>query len=187
MSAKYTPIAGYPDGVYNFGPRYDDTSTRASSRSLDAPAPRLGLAIRPATDALVRWLHERDAARTRARAPRVAPDAITSTRGPALSYSPTRSLPPQAETRRRVVLVLPRSDSRHRGGRSHRVRRTGRVSLRGGRQAGRRVLRAAVPLLRRPRRQRREVRSCERPANQHTRGQRRARTRSRHRSSRSEI
>ena len=39
MSAKYTPIAGYPDGVYNFGPRYDDTSTRASSRSLDAPAP----------------------------------------------------------------------------------------------------------------------------------------------------
>ena len=187
MSAKYTPIAGYPDGVYNFGPRYDDTSTRASSRSLDAPAPRLGLAIRPATDALVRWLHERDAGRTRARAPRVAPDAIPSTRGPTLSPSPTRSLPPQAETRRRVVLVLPRSDSRHRGGRSHRVRRTGRVSLRGGRQAGRRVLRAAVPLLRRPRRQRREVRSCERPANQHTRGQRRARTRSRRRSSRSEV
>jgi len=22
MSGKYAPIAGYPDGVYNFGPRY---------------------------------------------------------------------------------------------------------------------------------------------------------------------
>ena len=38
MSGKYAPIAGYPDGVYNFGPRYVTlTPTREPSTDLAPP------------------------------------------------------------------------------------------------------------------------------------------------------
>lgn len=39
MSGKYAPIAGYPDGVYNFGPRYV-TPRRAVEPSTDLAPPR---------------------------------------------------------------------------------------------------------------------------------------------------
>ena len=46
MSGKYAPIAGYPDGVYNFGPRYV-TPRRAVEPSRDLAGAPSQLAIRP--------------------------------------------------------------------------------------------------------------------------------------------
>ena len=46
MSGKYAPIAGYPDGVYNFGPRYA-TPTPAVEPSTDLAGAPSQLAIRP--------------------------------------------------------------------------------------------------------------------------------------------
>ena len=70
MSGKYAPIAGYPDGVYNFGPRYVTlTPTREPSTDL---APPRNLQFAPEGkkewNHAVRWLHARTHARTRANA-----------------------------------------------------------------------------------------------------------------------